>query len=175
MYTHTYVYVHTHMYMHAHTRAHTHARTHTRAHTHTHTHTHMCVPGDPLGITQHISHCSYQYAPVVNDEDNHDYQQPIGKFIQDSTTGRHGNSRLRRAPTGNRTSCQMYLVADTYFFNSIGNNDVADSIIYMVCVCQCVCLCLCLAVCVLVCLCPCVYLCVSVSVCVSVSITVYYV
>ena len=54
----------------------------------------------------------------------------MGKVVQDSATGRHSSGRLRRALHGN--TCQMYLVADTHFFNNIGNNNVGDSIISMV-------------------------------------------
>ena len=61
----------------------------------------------------------------------------MGKIVQDSITGRHGNGRLRRAVEHN-TSCEIYLVADTYFFHSIGNDNVGDSIIYMVCLSVCV-------------------------------------
>ena len=54
----------------------------------------------------------------------------MGKVVQDSATGRHGSGRLRRALRGN--TCQMYLVADTRYFNNVGSNSIGDSIITMV-------------------------------------------
>jgi len=74
--------------------------------------------------------CSFEYGPNIDDDGRLTKTQPFGEIIQNSVAGRHGHRRLKRTLSGN--TCQMYLVADTYFFNEIGNNNVDDSIIFMV-------------------------------------------
>ncbi|XP_065897950.1 ADAM 17-like protease isoform X2 [Dysidea avara] len=72
----------------------------------------------------------FEYGPNIDDDGHFTKSQPFGKIIHNGVTGHHGNHRLKRALKSN--TCQMYLVADTHFFNAIGNNNVDDTIIFMV-------------------------------------------
>ena len=83
----------------------------------------------------YINHFSFEYGPNIDDDGHFTKSQPFGKIIHNGVTGHHGNHRLKRALKSN--TCQMYLVADTHFFNAIGNNNVDDTIIFMVSIAVC--------------------------------------
>jgi len=78
--------------------------------------------------------CSFQYAPNIADDGNIAKLQPLGEIIHNSVRGHHRNHRFKRSLMGN--TCQMYLVADTNFYNGIGNNDVNYTLTIMVCTVQ---------------------------------------
>ncbi|XP_065897952.1 ADAM 17-like protease isoform X2 [Dysidea avara] len=68
----------------------------------------------------------FVHAPAINEY----LKMQQKKHEQNSATDPIHNRRQKRALTGN--TCQMYLVADTYYYNNIGNGNVDDSIISMV-------------------------------------------